>query len=361
MALLFCDGMDAYGVVGDLPRKGWQGVGSVPINGSFFVSASAGAYGGGAIGITSTSSSPAICRYGMFTPVAGGVINAGLMFKQSAPPSGPIASALNQGGIFLFTIDAPNNADTYNGIGFDASGHINFYPLGSATPNATHGTRNVCDNAWHWIEMQLVQSTTASGSVQVYVDGTLDLSLTGIVTVSGSINGGIGFGSGSSNASASVANWFDDYVVWDNSGSKFNTFPIGQQRITTLNPNAAGDLAQFTPSAGANFAVAAQAYAATATLTSATAGQTDLYNTSGMGGFSPASIGALVLNCYADNPAGGTFTEIPKVKSLGTVASNAAIALPATPATTQSMFYGDSSAAAWTATSVNAAQIGMGT
>ena len=89
MALLFCDGMDAYGVVGDLPRKGWQGMAGNPTIPSYFgVSASAGAYGGGAITIPSTDNIAAIGRYGLFTFSEGYTLNVGFMFKQVGLPSG---------------------------------------------------------------------------------------------------------------------------------------------------------------------------------------------------------------------------------------------------------------------------------
>jgi hypothetical protein len=363
MALLFCDGCDAYGVAGDLVRKGWQGMSNSPVTTGFSVGTAAGGYGGGAITIPSQNNNIVLGLYGLYTYTAGMTLNMAFLFKQVGLPSSNLGgSVVNGGGLMSLSWDTPASADSFTLVTPTTAGTLQAYACGGSTVLST-GTHNVCDGAYHWIEIQYVLNTAATGSIKVLVDGVSDISHTSVATViSGSTpTGGIGIGDGTSAGASACANWYDDVIIWDNTGAAFNTFPIGQQRITTLVPNAAGDLTQFTPSAGANFAVAAQAYNAAATLTSATVGQTDLYNTTGLGGFSPASINALVMNCYASNPAGGTFTEIPKVKSLGTVASNAAIVLAAAAMTKQSVFYGDSSSAAWTPTSINAAQIGMGT
>ena len=176
-------------------------------------------------------------------------------------------------------------SDAYCVMSVNASGVFEFYQFGTTTRLGL-GTHNVCDGNWHWVELQMVLcAATAAGSATVHVDGNVELGVTGVKTVGSlySPTGAVGVGSGGNNDSTPCANWFDDLIVWDTTGVRFNSFPLGQQRILTVNPSANGDLTQWTPSTGANYAVADQAYAGTNTLTVALTGETDLYQNSGIG------------------------------------------------------------------------------
>jgi hypothetical protein len=364
MALLFCDGMDAYAVVGDLPRKGWQGGNGTTTISTWVIDLTGGAFGGPAVSLPPQDSNRAISHYNTFTYADGYTLNVAYYFKQVGLPSINTGnSVVNASGLLTLSSDTATAADNFTLLAPSTAGFLQAYAYNSGTVAAT-GTHNVCDGNYHWIEIQYVLTATTTGSIKIYVDGVLDITVTGIKTMTAvpAPTGAFGLGAGANNGSRVCSNWYDDVIVWDNTGANFNTFPLGQQRIATINPNAAGDLAQFTPSAGANNAVAAQAYAGTATLTSIVAGQTDLYGNSGMGGFAPSTITAVVANLYASSPnAVGGFKVTPQVKSSGTVVSGTpSLALTATAATSQAPFFADSTGAAWTPTSVAAAQIGMG-
>lgn len=365
MALLFCDGMDAYTKSSELTAKGWQGgTGSTVIDASIAFAAGAGAYGGGAIVIGPTDYNAGIYKPNLFTYAAGYTLNVGQYFKQSATPSAPTTQT-NIGGVLMLGYDSntSGSSDSYTVVTVNAAGKLVFYPFGSAsgTPNATTGSVNVCDGVFHWIEIQLVLNTAATGSVKIYVDGVLDLSLNNIITVvSGNTpTGHVGFGTGSNNGTLTVTNWVDDFIVWDNTGTTYNTFPMGQKRIYTGVPNAAGSSAQYAPSAGANYAVAAQAYSASATLTATAASQLDLYGNTGLGGATPSEIDAVVINAYANNPANGTRKLMAALQSKGTTVTGSAQQLKAAFGTYQTPFYLDSSGAAWSSTTVAGMQIGM--
>lgn len=350
MALLFCDSFDAYAAKADITAK-W----SLGTNGSAWTaygsfSASGGKFGGGSINIAGTSgnsNAQILAAPVSYTYSAGYTLCVAAYVKFGATPSGSTG--------FLSLL--PTSA-TVGTLGLNSSGQLIFYPLGTGSPNATSGTRNLADNAWHWIEAKIVLNTATAGSVTAYVDGTLELSIPSVATISSGTPNGFALGT------LSFQNtYFDDVIVWDTSGAAFNTFPLGPRRIACLNPNAAGASTQFTPSAGANYSCVSQAYSGAAYVADAATGNTDLYGTAGLT-YTPASvINAVMVNVYAINPAGdGTKSIIPKLRSGATpsIASGTSRTLSGMLANYQSPFYQDASATNWTATTVNAAQPGIG-
>lgn len=351
MALLFCDSFDAYAAKADVLDK-W-GLGSLPSNWNTYgtFNSTGGKFGGGYIDTNGASSG--VSNNGLLCPVtftysAGYTLCMAGYVKFAAPPSGT-------GGAFFAV--SPNSTSV-GMFALNTSGQILFYPLGAGGFNATTGTRNIADNNWHWVEAKVVLNTATTGSVQVYVDGTLELSISSISTISSGTPTGFAIGS-----LACSHCCFDDVILWDTSGTAFNTFPLGARRIACLNPNAAGASTQFTPSAGANYSCVSQAYSGTAYVADAATGNTDLYGTAGLTYTPASSINAVVVNMYALNPAAdGTKSLTPKLRSGATpsVASGTSRTLSGTLANYQSPFYQDASAVNWTATTVNAAQPGIG-
>lgn len=348
MALLFCDSFDAYASKADVTCK--LGLGA---NGSMWssygtFSTTGGKFGGGCISsIAGVSAAANILSLCSITYSAGYTICMAGYIK--------IASVAAGNGFFGL---APNGA-TVGMFSVNSSGQIIFYPLGSGAFNATSGTRNLCDNNWHWFEAKVVLNTAASGSVTVYLDGTLELSLTSLATISSGTPSSVAIGSISNGAAVS----FDDVIVWDTSGAAFNSFPLGARRIACLNPNAAGVSTQFTPSSGSNYSCVSQGYSGAAYVADAGTGNMDLYATPGLT-YTPASvINAVVVNAYAINPAGdGSKSLTPKLRSGATpaVASGTSRTLSGVLANYQNPFYQDATATNWTATTVNAAQPGIG-
>ncbi|SAK83372.1 hypothetical protein AWB81_04202 [Caballeronia arationis] len=363
MALLFCDGFDAYTKTSELSAKGWQGgTGTGTISAIITFAPAAGAYGGGAVMVGPTNGNGGMFKTNLFTYADGYTLNVGEYWKQNGMPSVAPVSTTNTGGLLMLGYDLATlgSSSSYLIIGLNPAGKLVFYPFGSSTPAATTGSINICDGVYHWIEIQVVLTSTMNGSITVIVDGVVDLHLTGIKTVSsGTPTGHVGFGDASSNGTFTVTNWVDDFIVWDNTGSSFNTFPLGPKRIYTGTPNGAGASGQFTPSAGQNYAVAAQAYSGTGTLTATAAGQLDLYQTTGLNGATPGQIDAVVVNTYANNPGNGLRKLQGALQSKGTVVTTAAQQLTATPTSSQTPFYADSSGAAWTTATVASMQVGM--
>ena len=191
----------------------------------------------------------------------------------------------------------------------------------------------------------------------VYVDGTLELSVPSVATISSGTPSGFAIGS-----LYNQHTYFDDVILWDLSGMAFNTFPLGARRIACLNPNAAGESMQFTPSAGANYSCVSQAYSGSSYVADAASGNTDHYGTAGLT-YTPASaINAVVVNMYALNLSGdGTKSLTPKLRFGATpaVARGTSRTLTDSLANYQSTFHQDASPLNWTATTVNAPQPGI--
>jgi hypothetical protein len=363
MALLFCDGFDASVQLTDLVAKGWQGgVGTPNINPGMACSAAAGAYGGGALVIGPTPTPLGIYKPNVFTYTAGYTLMAAMMVKVIGAPSAIQGGGqTNEGGILLLGYD--NNvasADSFTMLSVTSQGKLRFTPFGGSASTTT-GNVNMCDGVYHWVEIQIVFSTTTTGSITVYVDGVIDLQITGIATVVSQLpQGHIGMGGCGNNANIlNITTYYDDFIVWDTTGTHFNTFPIGQKRIYTGNPSAAGASTQFTPSAGANYTVAAQPYSGSATLTATTAGLLDLYQTTGLNGGNPSEIDAVVVNAYAYNPANGVRKLAGVLRSLGTTVVGPTSQITSALANYQTNFYLDSSGAAWNATTIAGMQVGV--
>lgn len=348
MALLFIDSFDSYAVSTDLLLNGWTNVSTanpVPV-----WSATLGRFGAGALTIINSDSDSRYARANAFAYSAGYTLNVAFWFYQTAVPS--LYTAAKAGVI---------SVDTFVMLSPDSMGRFSFLPYGSNVRNG-NVSGFVCDARWHWVEFQVVFATTAVGSFAVYVDGTLAASATNIVTVTvGTPAGQLTIGSGGNNGGITATNYYDDLIVWDNTGTSadLKAFPIGPQQLYCKQPNSVGDSTQFTASAGANYAVASQAWSAAATLTDTGTGTLDLYNVSNT---IPDTHGitGVVQTIYAENLGPGTRTVIPKIKSGGTVASGATQTLTAGPVSRRSLSLLDPSGAAWTPTTVNAMQIGMG-
>lgn len=128
------------------------------------------------------------------------------------------------------------------------------------------------------IQIKIVVHNT-TGSVVVKVNGVEWINVTGINTRNGSANAYANEFALSGGNDFFAGTW-DDLHVADDSGATDNTW-LGDRRCHTLRPNATGDSAQFTPSAGANWDNLDEASTPdsdTTRNTSSTVGHKDLVN-----------------------------------------------------------------------------------
>ena len=336
MTFRFCDGFDSYSASAQLSNK-W------PTSTSASWASTAGRFGGGALTNSSAPYQFQVTR-GVAIP-SGAKARIGFYLKYS---SGTTANALS--GAY-YNIGFNGTA----ALGLTATGQIAVLPYGGSTACLT-STAFVNDGNFHWVELEFFLNGLSS-TAQLYIDGISQGSYTGnfnpAVAIT-SVSVGLGYvfsGNG----------WIDDVIIWDDQGSSFNTFPLGPRRISTLVPNADGDLAQFTPKSGtAHYAMVNGGFGSTNYVSDSGTGNVDLYKFPALP-YAPTSINAVVGNYFGQNTGSGTTNLIPKLKTSGTTVSGTTQTLSVgVNSLYQAPFVTDAGGSTWSATSVNAMQLGMG-
>lgn len=336
MTLRFCDGFDSYSTAAQLTNK-WS-------TGTYLAfGATAGRFGGGAM---YSSGAPYLTVLTKTVSVPSGAkLRVGFYIKYTA------GTAPTGSGSGFYVVGANSNSI----VSINNSGQLTITPFGSTS--AVLGSAVVVnDGNFHWVEVEYFLNG-ASGTAQMWIDGVSQGSYTGnlgsAVTIT-SVTFGFGY-------IFSNTGWLDDVVIWDDQGSSFNTFPLGPRRISTLVPNADGDLAQFTPKSGtSHYAMVNGGYGSTNYVSDGGTGNVDLYKFPSLS-YSPSSINAVVANYYGQNTGSGTTNLIPKLKTSGTTVSGSTQTLTVgNNSLIQSAFVTDAGGFAWTAAAVNAMQVGMG-
>lgn len=202
-------------------------------------------------------------------------------------------------------------------------------PIGG-TLLATSATA-LSKSQWYVIEVEATVDDT-TGSFRVWVDGVED---TGLAFSGDTKNGGTGVvdgftlgGLGNSASVGSTEKYFDDLYLADTSGTGVIARLGTAMSVQTLTVNAAGDEADFTPSAGSNFQCVDDVSPDddTTYVQSGTAGHQDLYNVTGLTG-SPGSVAAVQVSVYAKKTDVGARSVKPLVKSNGTIGTGDAQSL----------------------------------
>lgn len=338
MTLRFCDGFDSYSSASQLPSK-WSTVYNVAFG------ANTGRYGGGAVSNSGIAYSMQLNK--VVSIPSGAKVRVGLHIKYTA-------NAYANGLISSNYVVGINGSAA---LMLNSVGQLLVTALGTTTIRIT-STAVVNDGNFHWVELEYWLNGATLSTAQLWIDGVSQGSYTGSLATAAaitSVNFGLGY------VFSSYTGWIDDVVVWDDQGSSFNTFPLGPRRITTLLPNADGDLAQFTPKTGTlHYPMVIGGYASTDYVSDSGSGNVDLYKFPALP-YSPTSLNAVVANYFGQNTGTGTTSLIPKLKTSGTTVSGATSTLAVGNNTLiQAAFSTDAGGAAWTTTSANSMQIGMG-
>jgi hypothetical protein len=337
MTFRFCDGLDSYASAANLSIR-YTLVNNVSLL------TTGGRFGGGAIS-NATSNPYAMQLTKSLSIPSGAKIRIGFSIKYT--------STASPNGIFSSNpLVAINGSQIMN---IATGGYVAVTVLGSNTAAITSSV-SVIDNSFHWIEVEYWLNG-ASSFAQLYIDGvsqgssSTNLGTAAAVTTM-LFSGGYVFGGNV---------YLDDLLVWDDQGSTFNTFPLGPRRISTLLPNADGDLAQFTPKSGtAHYAMVNGGYTSGNYVSDSGTGNVDLYKYPSLA-YTPSDVTAVVGNYYGQNSGSGTTSLIPKLKTSGSTVSGSTLTLPVGALTHfQSPFTTDAGGTAWTASAVNAMQLGMG-
>ncbi len=151
----------------------------------------------------------------------------------------------------------------------------------------------------------------------------------------------------------------DVYIANDTGSAPHNTF-LGDIRIHTLVPNAAGSLTQMTPSSGANYTTVDELPYSATDYVRGSAGQSDLYATADL----PAGVGTIYgvqATAIVKKSDAGSLSGRTVIKSGTTTAYGTTAALSASDeAFTDIHALNPDTSTSWNSSSVNAVEIGIG-
>ena len=216
-------------------------------------------------------------------------------------------------------------------------------------------------NVWHWIQCRFLIDN-AAGEYDVYVDGNLVLSGTGVDT----------FDNGDAEVSwvllgvlNTADNWqyFDDVYVNDSTGpAPFNGF-LGEVSIETFLPVANGFQNDFTPvGAGSNFQTVDDDPSPDGNATyieSSTVGHIDSFAMENLS-FAADTVYCVEALSKVSKSAAGPRTYRNRIRSSGTDGFGTARTFPAGYGTYRDLYLVDpNTAVAWTAAAVNAMEVGV--
>jgi hypothetical protein len=232
---------------------------------------------------------------------------------------------------------------------------------GDNTVLATSAPGTFLTNQWNYIEMRATISD-AGGRCVVRVNGVDIIDFTGDTKNGGTatqfdtiILGDIG-----TNTGPRATTYFDDFYVCDATGTTNNTF-LGDIRIQTLTPVAAGNYTQFTPTGSANNwdTVNELPYSTADYSSASTVGQKDSYTMSDVLGTTGA-IKGIQTNIIANKSDAGNATARSFVRVGSTDYADLTRGLTTSTITyTSPRDINPATSAAWTASDVNGLESGI--
>lgn len=238
MGLLYMDGFDHYGAAASLTFDTLQ-LGAYTLNGSDHYSIAAmPVLGGLCLGKTSGDSG-ADGSYGVQKVIgsyAAGTIGVGChWYNNSADTRRPtVFGFLNSSGGILYEV----TLSAYTGV---------LQIRNTAGTVLAAGTTPMNANTLFHIEAKLVIAGSSTGSLEVRLNGVLEVSYTAATTNATAV-ARIGICGRTGNA-YSRSTYIDNLYIWDGAGSINNDW-LGEQRVYTLVPTADTADADWTKSTG---------------------------------------------------------------------------------------------------------------
>ena len=329
MALLFMDGFDA----GDMSTK-WT--------------------------VNSNSTSSTTTRFSVGRSMglgSGGTRYVTKYFPASAEIYiGYAASGLTTGfnGIAFMFVYTDGGLSAQLSLQSNSNGSISLMRGGTQIA-ATGG--GVVSSGWAYIELRAKIDPTA-GVATLKINGNIEATFSGNTKNTGTSNNidGVTFTNNGTLGSA----LFDDLYILDATGSApYNTY-LGDVRVHTMVPTAAGNSTQFAPSTGANYTTVDELpYSATDYVTSNAPTTRDTYQMSDLPA-GVATIYAVQNNVIAKKTDAGTIGVKPVVRSGTTNYYGSTAGLTANDITIMDLRIQDpNTSASWTANGVNNMEAGM--
>jgi len=363
MALLWCEGFDKRTSWNDLLR--WPYTWFDLVGWTKTINATGGPFGGPCFRATGTSQFSGNCAFktmigDISKTVSGTTLNIGFWYRTNYYNRDQTHK--------LHSFGATDNAGCF--LSLNAAGSLSFLRWGDNAVIAS-GFSTVFDDNYHWIELSVKIDTTSSGFVKLYIDGVLNINYTGITA--SAITSGVKYansaiwmqtGSQNNNGYVLLSGFgqgrtdVDDMIIWDDSGSSYNTFPLGAKRIVTQTPTSDSSIA-YTRSTGANsYALIDEALTQNDVdwVDGVSVGNQDLYGMSAISGWTPQQIDAYIVKTLNVDPAWtGTRTFKHQVKLSATTSDGATLTAPSSYLQQMTPFYTKPGGGAWTTTDANAA------
>jgi hypothetical protein len=278
-----------------------------------------------------------------------------------SPFGGSTSSTLSHG--FAFRAQGLTNFTIVNYMNGSVSGSTEV-ELRMTTTGAVQATRNgtvlgtsaagvIATSTWAYIEVEIVRHASA-GVFNIYVNGTSVLALTAQNTGSADIDTLYLCHNGGSNNGLDYD--LDDMYVTDTSTR------IGESRVDTLRPSADTAQKDWTPNSGANnySRVGDTTYDGdTSYIGASTVGNKDLYDCTDLP-VTPASVYAVQVSMAARKDDAATRQVRTNLKSGSATQNGTTQGMSATYQIFSDIYETDpNTSAAWTASAVNAAQVGV--
>ncbi len=235
----------------------------------------------------------------------------------------------------------------------DSVGHLYFTNGNNGTQLGSTGTTILALSTWYHIETKITINNT-TGSFTVKLNGVTEISATSVNTRTTSNNTCNRF------LLPGTRNYYDDFFILDTTGSANNDF-IGDNKVETLLPNAAGNYSQWTPSSGANYTTVNETAVNDDTNynSTATANNIDTYNFGNLVNVA-TGIRGICINEHVRKDNAGTKTIAPVIRISSTdYVGNTVSAIDSYYIALQIYEQNPNTTASWTNTDINNAEFGI--
>ncbi len=213
---------------------------------------------------------------------------------------------------------------------------------------------------WFYLEFKVVCNST-TGSYELRIGGVNKLTASGVNTKAGTHDYHTTFRFTGTSVAGGSAVQVDDLYCVDSSGSINNDF-LGNMRVVTIRPDAAGDSTQFTPDSGSNYArVNEQVCGDDSNYVEASiSGYKDLYNYEALSGIT-SDIKGIMVNTDCRESDATSYSLITVCKSGVTESDNTAQLIGSSSYITRRRLLetDPNTSAAWTKNNLDAAQFGV--
>lgn len=249
-----------------------------------------------------------------------------------------------------------DGATVHTGLFLTANNAISAFRGSNATVLGTSANNVVPASGFCYVEVKTkIDDTT--GTVEVKVNGASVLSLTGQDTR----NGGNASVTGISFRGIVNTSKVDDLYVCDTSGSTNNDF-LGDIRVDTLFPTSDGNYTQFTPSTGtSHYQLVDESTPNTTDYNDgSTVGDRDSYGMGDLSALTSSTVYGVQVSVAINKDDAGSKSAATFVRSSGTNGDGSSVALGTSQVIVTQVFeQNPNGPAAWTDTTVNAAEVGV--